>query len=237
MRKITLVVIVTFVVFFNVNLLAQTPKLTPLFNGKNFEGWTIMGGNATIKIEENAIKLNQKANTKEHTFLVTKKKFKDFILELDCKRDPGFSYGILFRAQKTPDTAHVRLYGYQIKVDHDKKRNWTGAIFDDFGNTWNWISTLKEDNRAQKALKEAGNWDHYRIEANEDKIRVWINGIATANITNTKYKKGFIALKIHFLGNKPENEKPSAWIKNIKILTSSIPKHSNPIDIPLIKTN
>ncbi len=238
MRKIVFA-LKTFVFFsfFGLNLMAQTVNFTHLFNGGNLEGWQILGGDAKFTIEENSIKLNQKANTNEHTFLVTKTEYKDFILEMDCKKDSGFYYGILFRAQKTPDTAHVRLYGYQVKVDHNKNRNWTGAIFDDFGNTWNWINTLEEDQRAQKALKEEGSWDQYRIEALGNNIRVWVNGIPTANIVNSKYKKGFVALKINFLGNKPENEKPSAWIKNIKINTASVRKHLKPIDIPLKVTD
>jgi hypothetical protein len=237
MRTINFIIKCAFTLFFCLGLMAQTPNFANLFNGKNLEGWTILGGNGKIAIEENAIKLNQKANTTEHTFVVSNKKYKNFILELDAKRDVGFHYGILFRAQKAPDTAHVRLYGYQVKVDHDKKRNWTGGIFDDFGNTWNWIYTLEADQRAQKALKPEGEWDHYRIEVFGDNIKVWLNDIPTANISNSKYKKGFIALKIHFLGNKPENEKPSAWIKNIKIIDSSIKNHVKPMDIPFNATH
>jgi hypothetical protein len=191
-----------------------------LFNGNNLSGWQKVGDNATFEVKENCIELHQKANTTEHTYLRTVKKYKNFVLEMDCKRDTQFYYGILFRAIDAPDTAHVRLYGYQVKVDHDKIRKWTGAIFDDFGNTWKWLTTLQEDKNAQNALKNAGEWDNYRVEAIGNTFKVWLNGVQTSNLINDKYAEGYIALKIHFLGNRPENEKYSAQIKNIKIIAN-----------------
>ena len=66
-----------------------------------------------------------------------------------------------------------------------------------------------------------------------DGIKVWLNGIPTANIINNKYKKGYIAFKIHFLGDNPEKEKSAAWIKNVRIITSKVKKYSKLMDIPV----
>lgn len=202
-----------------------------IFNGKNFDGWSIIGGAGKVTIEDGAFELHQTANTKEHTFVKTNKKYKNFILEVDCKRDK-LSYGILFRTIHAPDTAHVRLYGYQVKIVGPPRR-WTGAIFDDFGNTWDWMTTLEDDPRAQYANKDQGEWDHYRIEVINNHIKVWLNGIPTTNMINNKYKKGYIAFKIHFLGDNPEREEYAAWVKNIRIITSNPEKYSKPIDIPV----
>lgn len=215
------------------NAQAQPEKAwKTIFNGKTFKGWSIIGGNGKVAIEDNAFVLHMTANTKEHTFTRTNKKYKNFIFEVDCKRDPGFFYGILFRAQDAPDTADVRLFGYQVKVDHDPKRNWTGGIFDDFGTSWNWLYTLKEDQRAQKAVKPAGEWDHYRIEAIGKHIKVWVNDIPTSNMINAKYGKGYLAFKIHFLGNEPDKEQATAWIKNVRVITRNARKYARPMDIP-----
>ncbi|NND06535.1 MAG: DUF1080 domain-containing protein [Saprospiraceae bacterium] len=208
-----------------------------IFNGENLKGWTLQGGNGRVRIEDGQFVLQQTANTAEHTFVRTKKKYRDFILELECKRDPTFFYGILFRAQQAPDTAHTRLYGYQIKADHRPDRRWTGGIFDDFGNTWNWMYTLENDPRAQEARKEAGQWDHYRVEAIADHIKVWLNGVPTTNMRNSKYEKGYIALKIHFLGDRPEQEKAAAWIKNVRMVTSSVQRYQREMDIPMRVVN
>lgn len=208
-----------------------------LFNGKDFQGWKNVGDNAPFVIADSAIVLHQKANTKEHSFLRTHKKYKDFILEMTCKRDPLFYYGILFRAIDAPDTAHVRLYGYQVKIDHDKKRRWTGGIFDDFGNTWRWLSNLEGNDAGQSALKNAGEWDAWRIEVLGNHIKVWLNGVPVSNLVNDKYKEGYIAMKIHFLGNKPENEQYAAYIKNIRIQTKNVGKYAQKIDLPVLKVD
>lgn len=200
------------------NAQAQKPEAwVSLFNGKDLAGWSVVGDSATFTVEEGVIRMHRKANTREHTFLRTDKKYRDFILELECKQQQQFQYGILVRAIPAPDTAHVRLYGYQLKFDQNKNRRWTGAIFDDFGNTWQWLSTLTDNPEAQNALKEAGQWDHYRFELLGDTIKVWVNGVAASDLVNTKYGEGYIALKIHSLGNNPALEKPTAWVRNIRI--------------------
>jgi len=148
MKTTTLIVLLWWI---NPQLYAQ--HWVSLFDGKDLKGWIKMGDSALFEVKDSSIVLHQKANTKEHSFLRTRKQYRNFILELDAKREEGFHYGILVRAIPTPDTAHVRLYGYQVKVDHDKKRRWTGGVFDDFGNTWKWISVLTDNPKAQYALK------------------------------------------------------------------------------------
>lgn len=203
-----------------------------IFNGKNLQGWTIAGGAGKVRVENNCFVLNKKANTEEHTFLRTNKTYRNFILEVDCKRDTSFQYGILFRARNAADTAHVRLNGYQVKIDHTS-RHWTGGIYDDFGTTWNWMYTLQQDKRAQHAEKPVGEWNHWRFEAIDSVIKVWLNGIPTAHIINTKYDQGFIAFKIHFMGNDPAGEKSSSWIKNVRIIDVRPEKYARKMDIPV----
>lgn len=205
----------------------------PLFNGKNLDGWTKTGDSAFFIVEEGAIRLHRKANTQEHTFLRTNKMYRDFILELDCKRDPAFQYGILVRAVPAPDTAHVRLYGYQVKIDHDSKRNWTGGIFDDFGNTWRWLYPLTGNTKAQNALKPPGQWDHYRFELIGETIKVWVNDVPATHLLNGKYREGYIALKIHFLGDNAALESPAAWVKNIRIINQDPARFGQEMAIPL----
>jgi hypothetical protein len=213
----------------------QTEDWTSLFNGKNLDGWSVIGGAGKVAIEDNTIVLNRSSNTEEHTFICTDKVYKDFIMEVDAMGGDGsLFYGILFRAQPAPDTAHVRLYGYQVKPD-SRKRNWIGGIFDDFGTAWNWMYTPEGDSRAQNARKPVGQWDHYRIEAIGDTIKVWLNDVPISNISNSKYDKGKIAIKIHFMkGDQPEKEKNTAWVKNIKIVAENVRQFSRSMDIPLV---
>ncbi|MEZ4905344.1 MAG: DUF1080 domain-containing protein [Spirosomataceae bacterium] len=219
-----------------VNLLAFGQKTTPwkpLFDGKTFANWDIIGSNGIVKILDDSFEIGMRANTPEHTFLKTQKKYKDFILELDCKKDTEFNSGILFRAIPTPDTASVSLYGYQIKLDPSPTRRWTGGLFDDFGKTWNWIYSLKDDERARKAEK-LGEWNHFRIEMIGKHIKVWVNDTPTLNLTHSKYTKaGWIGFKMHSLGDKPDQEKYKAQFKNIQIIDKKPRKYSKQTDLPL----
>jgi hypothetical protein len=150
-----------------------------IFNGKNFEGWTIIGSNAKAWVEEGSIVCSQVSNTPEHTFIRTDRKFSDFILEGEAKLDGELHTGFLFRCiDAAADTSKVRLYGYQVKIDPTPRR-WTGGVFDDFGKTWHWWYTLENDERARNAFRMY-EWNHFRIEAVDSSIRVWVNNIPTA---------------------------------------------------------
>jgi hypothetical protein len=207
----------------------------PLFDGKSLKGWKTIGSKGKVTINEGAIECHMTANTPVHTFASTKKKYQNFILEMDFKRDVPFNTGILFRANETPDTASVNLYGYQVKIDPSEKRKWTGGIFDDFGKTWAWIYDLSEDVRAQNA-NLSNEWNHIRIEMIDNHIKVWVNDIPTVNLINDKYKEaGYIAFKMHSLADKPEQEAWKAQFKNIRIITKNPEKYSREIYLPEVK--
>jgi len=195
-----------------------------LFNGKNYAGWSVIGSTAKSWIADSAFVCHKVINTPEHTFIRTNKQYDNFILEGDCKIEGDFHTGFLFRCIDAPDTASVSLYGYQVKID-PTTRKWTGGIFDDFGKTWHWLYTLKEDSIARTAFK-MNEWNHFRIEAIGSTMKVWVNNIPTTHLINTKYTKGYIALKIHSMGNTPELEKIHGYFKNIRIITESPEKYS-----------
>jgi hypothetical protein len=195
-----------------------------LFNGKDLTGFIKVGGELKATVEDGDLVLYRMPKTMEHAYLRTNKVYKDFILELDAKRESSFQYGILFRAINTPDTAHTKLYGYQVKID-PTSRHWTGGIFDDFGNTWNWISNLTDNPIAQKAEKPVGEWNHWRFEVIGDHIKVYLNGIKTSDIHDSKYKEGYIAFKAHFLKADVKTPPASSWFKNIQIIDSNPGKY------------
>jgi len=221
------------IILFSSVVFAQT-KDEPwqkLFNGKDFSGWSIIGSNGKAWIEDSEIVAHQVVNTAEHTFIKTNEKYSNFILESDVKIDGEIHTGFLLRCiDATGDTASVRLYGYQVKIDPTPRR-WTGGVFDDFGKTFSWWYTLKDDERARSAFK-LGKWNHFRMEAIDSTIKVWVNGIPTTNMINGKYTSGYIAIKIHWIGNTPEKENINMHYKNIKIITDDVKKYSRSMDIP-----
>lgn len=216
----------------------KTPWKT-IFNGKDFTNWKIVGSTGHAEVKDSAFWCHMTANTNEHTFVTTKEKYGDFILEMDVNTDPGYNTGILLRCVDKPvgcDTCKVSLYGYQVKIDPSPTRCWTGGIFDDFGASWHWLYDLSKDERARKAY-QIGKWNHFRVEAIGTSIKVWVNGIPTTHLVNQKYSKGYIALKIHSLKNIPEEEKKIGRFKNIRIMTKNLNDNLMKMELPPISAN
>lgn len=205
-----------------------------IFNGRDMQGWTVVEKIANVHIADGSFIIHMTANTHRHAYIRTNNKYKDFILELDCKKDTIYDSGILLRCVSTPDSL-VSLQGYQVKLDPHPERMWNGSVFDDFGDDKNfryhWFYTIEKDDRARAAFKN-NSWNHFRIEAIGNNIKVWINGVPITNMLNSKYKEGYIALKLHYLQNKPENEKYSAQFKNISIVDKDAFKYARQMDIP-----
>jgi hypothetical protein len=228
------------ILFLNPSAFSQ-PKANwnTLFNGKDLTGWKLVGSAGVAEVRESAINCHMTANTTEHTFVCTRDKFKDFILEMEIKTDPEFNTGILLRCIDKPfncDSCKVSLYGYQVKIDPSVTRAWTGGIFDDYGATWHWLYDLSKDDRARKAY-HIGEWNHFRIEAVGPSIKVWVNGIPVTNMINYKYSKGYIALKIHALKNFPEKEKMTGKFRNIHIITKNLKRNLMKMDLPAREVN
>jgi hypothetical protein len=203
-----------------------------LVNGTDFAGWKIVGpaNLAPVTIEDGAFVLRQRAKTSEHTFLTSEKTYGDFILELELKDDPSFNTGILLRCADAPKAASVRLNGYQVKIDPSITRAWTGGIFDDFGADWKWLYDLKDDSRARAAFK-LGEWARFRIECIGHSIKVWVNGVPTTHLIDDKYSAGYLALKIHSLGDSPDAGATALRVKNIRIITDHPELYQQPIDL------
>jgi len=232
--------IVFSIIILNLNASSQEKnKWKSIFNGTDLSNWKIVGSTGVAEIDDMAIRCHMTSKTNEHTFVCTREKFDDFILELEIKTDSGYNTGVLLRCidkKKNCDTCKVRLYGYQVKIDPSISRAWTGGIFDDFGSTWHWLYDLSKDECARSAY-HIGEWNHFRIEAIGPSIKVWVNDIPTTNMVNSKYSKGYIALKIHALKNSPEKEKMFGRYKNIRIMTKNLKDNLKPMDLPAKEAN
>lgn len=203
----------------------------PLFNGSDFAGWKVVSlrDPAPAVVEDGAMVLRQRINTAEHTFVTTEKKYSDFILELELQDEPEFNSGVLLRCSDAPPEAAVRLNGYQVKIDNTK-RAWTGGVFDDFGNGWRWMFDLKDNATGREAFK-FNEWARFRIECIGPTIKVWVNDVPTCNLIDEKYRAGYIAFKIHSVGDKPKATESAIRFRNIRILTERPERHTKPMDL------
>nr|WP_315223772.1 DUF1080 domain-containing protein [uncultured Flavobacterium sp.] len=193
-------------------------KWEALFNGKNLKGWTKLSGTADYKVQNGVIVGTSKSGT-PNTFLVTDKKYDNFVLELEYKVDGGLNSGIQFRSKSLKDYKSGRVHGYQFEID-PSPRAWSGGIYDEARRGW--LYTLEKNPKAKSAYKES-TWNHVRIEANGSIVRTWLNGIPCASILDDspEASSGFIALQVHEIYNPADEGKTVQW-RNIKICTTDL---------------
>lgn len=201
---------------FSTTLVAQADDWTMLFNGKDFNNFTQLNGDAEYKIEDGAVVGVSKLKT-PNSFLATKKTYGDFILSLEVKLDAGLNSGIQIRSLSKEDYRKGRVHGYQVELD-PSPRKWTAGIYDEARRGWLYPLTMNP--KGQSAFK-VDEWNDVRIEAIGNHIRTWVNGIQCANLVDDMTAEGFIALQVHSIGDPKLEGKTVMW-RNIKIKTENL---------------
>ena len=135
---------------------------TPLFNGKDLEGWQVLG-KAQWKVQNGEIHGGQFGNPKHGGLLCTVDAYQDFDLELEFKIDEHGKYnsGVYLRRQKD------RKFGpsYQVNIGRGVAGEAIGLYRDD------WLDKGDEHDRIRKPRQ----WNHMRILADGPRIQVWLN--------------------------------------------------------------
>jgi len=204
---------IAFFLFLAVSFLIAGNKLNMeweyLFDGKTLDGWEQKGGEAQYKVEDGMIIGVSKAGT-PNSFLCTKQKYSNFILEVEFLVDDRMNSGIQIRSNSFEEYRNGRVHGYQVEID-PSNRAWSAGIYDEARRGW--LYDMKNNEAARNAFKH-GEWNKYHIEAIGNSIRTWINGVPAANLEDSMTKEGFIALQVH--GTK-ESGIEVKW-RNIRIL-------------------
>ncbi len=81
---------------------------------------------------------------------------------------------------------------------------------------------------------KVSDWNHYRMEAISDTFKIWVNGIPTTHMIDSKTDKGIIGFQIHKIA--PGTETGILRIKNIRIITENPEKYSKDISLPAKRT-
>lgn len=198
-----------------------------LFNGKDLQGWRELNGKHIWEAKDGMI-VGTMVLGQPNGFLCTDREFQDFIFECEVSIDTLMNNsGIEFRNVATPDYQDKRnpfpegrVHGYQAEID-PKPQKWSGSIYEE-GGTRGWIYLTAEVNRdAQKEFRN-NQWNKYRIEANGNSMRTWINGFPASNLVDNKFPKGFIGLQLH--ANQP-NDPPGVYqvrFRNFRIKTTNL---------------
>ena len=165
----------------------------PLFDGKTLAGWE--GNTNNWRVENGALVAGQLDRKQAHNeFLATTKDFGDFDLKLEYKVEGTNAFvngGVQFWSQRVPN--NFELCGYQA----DLGANTDGNLYDESRRRKNLVAADKAVR--QQALKP-GDWNTYRIRAEGAHIQLWLNGVKTADYTETDAKIprfGKFAVQIH----------------------------------------
>src|SRR5262249_11765594 len=136
-----------------------------------------------------------------NTFLITKKKYANFILRADCKLR-NHNSGIQFRSEALPEYV---VKGYQADM---AENNYWGCLYEEKGTRGVLVNGWKD--KAEKIVK-LKDWNTYEIRCEGDHIQLFLNGVQTADLHDSASLDGIIALQLH---RGPAME---AYFRNIEI--------------------
>ena len=109
------------------------------------------------------------------------------------------------------------VHGYQIEID-PSDRAYSGGIFDE--RRRGWLYDLSENKKGREAFN-VNAWNKFHVEAIEDTIRTWVNGVQCSYFIDSLSDTGFIGLQVHGIGGMT---KPGKYVKfkNIRIKTKNL---------------
>ncbi len=176
-----------------------------LSEGDSLAEWTKVGGGATYAIKDGII--TGKTGPGKNTFL-TRGPYSDFELEFDVRCDPELNSGVQVRShtyeketpqESKPDRMREQgeVYGYQCEITQKTNgENGCSGNFWDEGRRTRWLDT-KVNAEAKQAIYKPGQWNHFRIVAQGNRIRSFVNGTPVADFTDDRDASGFIGLQVH----------------------------------------
>jgi hypothetical protein len=203
----------------------------PMFNGKDLTGWVNVNcAPGTFFVKDGEVITTGKPTG----FLRTEKQYENFIADFEWmhvnKKEVGNS-GFFVWADPLPavGSPFTRGIEVQVLVNLEKKGYYTsqGDLFSIHGATCKpdrphpqgWARCLPSENRC----KGGGEWNHYKVIANNGTIKLHVNGKEVSGLSECKPRKGYLAL---------ESEGAECHFRNLKIkeLPSSHPRKAEIAD-------
>lgn len=188
-------------------------KWTPLFNGKNLDGWEEpTAGKWSVENGE-IVAHRDGPQDRAGGWLVTRKNYGDFILRLKFK--PGakfFNSGILIRDPGHARVGRPAMNGFEIQLANDEKddENPSGSIYD--------VA------RAYDHPMNPQEWYSFEVRCVGDHIVAYMNGEKTAEAHSRRSYYGAVGMQIHG-GTEPVDYR----FKDIEI--SELPPAARPAQL------
>ena len=162
-------------------------KWTALFDGKTLKGWFVKPG-GKWGIRSGMIAGTSPGTETQHGILLHGRKVKDFTARLKYRCIKGNS-GFYFRVDTVGDAVSVN--GFQAEIDERKD---AGGLYETGGRAW----VVQPDSASAGKWFRPGAWNEMVVSAQGRRIRVWVNGIQTAELVNDPGRlEGFPGLQLH----------------------------------------
>lgn len=203
-----------------------------LFNGESLDGWIQINGEAPYTVENEEI-VGRTVAGSPNSFLCTEEQFSDFILEFEVKKDTILNSGVQIRSNSFPQYNNGRVHGYQVEIDNQPNRRYSGGIYDEARRGW--LANPEGNSAAQDAYK-FGQWNKYRIEAIGPDIKVWINDTPVTYLIDDLTPSGFIGLQVHSIPNDWGDRRLEVRWRNIRIITDSVKQYAREMDLEPVRT-
>ena len=171
------------ILFLNIPLLEKSKSI---FNGKNLDGWKVYGTEKWY-VEEGELVCESGPN-REYGYLATKKKYKNFILELSFYQESDGNSGVFFRSS----IEGTKISGWQVEVAPPGFHS--GGIYESYGRGWLIKPLSKYDD-----IVKMKSWNKMKIKVVDENVTTWINGKKMINLSDGRIgdANGSIALQIH----------------------------------------
>ena len=166
-------------------------KWTPLFNGKNLDGWKAYG--AEKWVADHGTIFGESTSGK-YGYLLTDKTYKNFDVRLKFNCSLEGNSGLFFHSHITGENPKwgPDIVGLQAEIDPARH---TGGIYESGGRGWVALPTEE----GEKAIKPVGQWNSMEVRVEGNHIVTHLNGVKIVDYmyTPAKYTDGHIALQIH----------------------------------------
>lgn len=160
-------------------------KMKSVFNGENLKHWKVPSDNIWWSIEGDALWAKSDPDKKGST-LWTKKKYTDFVVQMEFKFGEGTIDSGIFMRGESPENAQI-----QIGISGSLKRDMTGSPY---------VPKKGYPVEAQgiKELLKMDGWNTIKAMAQGNSYKVWLNGKEVMNYTlENADLKGPIGIQLH----------------------------------------
>lgn len=196
---------------------AQSLPWRNLFTSASLDGWYACNGTAPFTLEAGTI-TGRTVVKSPNSFLCSREKFGDFILEYEVWVATNLNSGVQIRSIVDPALKGGRVHGLQVEVD-PSDRAWSGGLYDE--SRRGWLYTLDNQPAAKKAFR-AGAWNRFRVEAIGNSVRTWVNDVPVANIIDDLTPTGILALQVHAIGDDEKRAGETIKFRRMRILTQQL---------------